>query len=360
MKQTLSDKISARFENARLTVAALTACKSHLPPNFHDELDALAMRIHACNHPANQFIATDAVNYETGEAYDAHGPLWQCNSKLCTNCVADQSRRNRAKLRKAFDAQKLHKGERYYFVTFTIKNPNTGLTATREIVNYAWSLFRKRSLCVDSISGGVKSEEFTLTANGFHYHLHCILRSSWLLYNELRRTWTECVANAFEQALIPFEVNTRDGFLIINFKQIHQLGGAVQEVCKYITKSDSWSKMRPEDLADIALIHRWFRMFEMFGSFSNREVNDSDDREEREASLGYVHTTHLSDGPPVASKRYWRDILRTTTLKRYTAVLLAEIETAQAFRSVQIAARWPTAKLSYGDSSAMIPKLPNA
>jgi hypothetical protein len=52
------------------------------------------------------------------------------------------------------------------------------------------------------------------------------------------------------------------------------LKGAVQEVCKYITKSDSWEKISEKDLLGIARIERFPRMFELFRFFrTQRNAN---------------------------------------------------------------------------------------
>lgn len=347
MQTNLASKVDARYEQARLTTDALAAAKSTVSPKYHDEIDALRLRLLACNNPMNWFVADEAVNYETGEVYQAHGTLWNCNSKLCTNCVARRSAAKRRQVREALQRQEMTKGERFYFVTYTIKNPNLSLAATRALVNRAWCLFRKRSLCVDLIRGGVKSEEFTLTRNGYHYHLHCIYRSRWLLYGELRRTWTECVATAFEEAELELLLDSPTHTLSVNFQMIYHFDRAVNEVCKYITKSDSWAKLRPDQLAEVALVRRWHRMFEMFGSFSNRGEIDEQSEVDDDSTLGYLDTTPLSDGSESPSPRYWRDILAGTTLANYKLILFAEIEQARDFRTRQIAFRWPQATVKF-------------
>lgn len=309
------------------------------------EILALIERLSACAEPQNHFIATDAHSKETGECYDAIGNLWCCNSKLCPTCISVQSRRNRKKLRSALKTQTLTKGERYYFATFTITNPGITLKKTRELVDRAWTLFRKRKLCVDLIRGGSKSEEFTLTANGYHYHLHCILLSKFLLFNEVRRVWTECVEKAFHEADIPFVVKTKDGNLFVKLLTITDTEKAVFEVCKYITKSDSWSKMNLDHLAEIALVRRWNRMFELFGSFSHRSEETIIDAD-GVAPNAILDTKNLSDGVSSSHSEAWRDAVQNLGFDAYIDRLNDEINRTRELRILQLHQRWPNATIT--------------
>lgn len=335
MTPTTRDKLAARLEKSRDIIAALKFASSKIGGFDREELQALTERLTICSSPENHFIATDALNETTGELYEANGTLWNCGSKLCPSCLSKQAARNRRKLRNALDRQTLDRGERYYFVTFTIPNPRLPILRTRDLVNRAWTLFRKRKLCVSLVKGGCKSEEFTLTANGYHYHLHGIFLSKFLLYNEVRRTWTECVETAFAEANQPFTVNTKDGLLLVKLQPVKDRERAIQEVCKYITKSDSWQKMRVGDLVDLALIRRWARMFELFGSFANRGT--------REAILD---TTDLSDGEASPENVYWRDFVQDFGLPAYKERLSEEVAKVWANRRRQIVRRWPYCTLT--------------
>ena len=90
-------------------------------------------------------------------------------------------------------------------------------------------------------------------------------------FEQFRKEWTDCVRIAFEEFNIPFEVKNKDGLLSVKIERVtaspNGLKGAVQEVCKYITKSDSWEKLPEKDLMEIASIERFPRMFELFGYF---------------------------------------------------------------------------------------------
>lgn len=351
MRKTPSQTLNARLEAGRSVVTALQISAKQLKDYDRRECEALAMRISRCNAKSNAWLQPDAYSLETGECYDAAGTFWNCNSKLCPNCLAKQSARSRKKLREALQQQKLIIGERLYFATFTIKNPGLSLSRTRELVYRAWSLFRKRKLCVDLVRGGAKTEEFTVTKGGFHYHLHTILLSRYLHFNEIRRLWTECVQTAFDEAGLELQINTSDGMLLVNVQHVKSREQTINEVCKYITKSDSWAKMPPAALAEISLVRRWCRMFELFGSFAPRETGLGKANSNDAAETPILDTRCLTDGEADAIRPYWRDQVALYGLEWYEAYLDREIEAAKRFRTEQISLRWQGLELLEGEQA---------
>lgn len=336
-------KISARLAACREVVAALRIAANESGGIDRLEILALAHRIELCSRPANQLIALNASNRETGDNYNAIAQGWQCGSKLCPNCLARFAAKNRFKLRRAIGDIQLRSGERWNFGTFTVPNPRRSLKETRTLVNYAWSLFRKRLLCVSLIRGGAKSEEFTLTTTGYHYHLHVLFVSKWFSYQELRRTWTECIKSACEQLNIPLQINTKDGLAIVNIKPVTKLDQVANEVCKYITKSDSWTKMRVSDLAEVALVRRWWRMFELIGDMSadeqSKRSRDTQDRVEKTI----LDTRSLSDGASPSVSEAWRIKFDKMSFENFIAWTNEQFWKTLHFRREQITRRWPEA-----------------
>ncbi len=238
----------------------------------------LCNRIWACSEPENHFIGDDLHNRQTGELYAGNGNLWGCGSKLCPSCVAKASNRSRKELTLSLKNQKLFSGESYQFITLTMPNPGLPLLQTRSIMDRAWSLFRKRDYFIQQIRGGSKSEEFTITDNGYHYHFHLLCVARFLSFDKFRHEWTECLRIAFNELNLPCKFNTADELAMVKIKRLNSsvngLKGAIQEVCKYVTKSDSWEKISEKDLLDIAAIERFPRMFELFRFFrTQRNVN---------------------------------------------------------------------------------------
>ncbi len=151
------------------------------------------------------------------------------------------------------------------------KKQHLSLVSTTKIFYKAWTLFRKRKYFIENIRGAAKGEEFTFTENGYHYHAHLLCISKFLRFQEFRNEWTNCVRKAFEEYDTSFDVNTKDGLLNVVIKKVTSskkgLKDAIQQVCKYLTKSGSWEKIPEKDLVEIASKKRAWRMFEFIGSF---------------------------------------------------------------------------------------------
>lgn len=331
MTETLPEKLSARFDATRDILEALSKSATTVYGCDRSEIQALHQRIGLCNSPRNIWIIDECVNETTLETFPAIGQYWRCNSKLCPHCLAYHARRNRQRVRKAIAKVKPKPGERWNFITFTIPNPSASLVVTRSIVHRAWTLFRKRRLCADLIRGGVKTEEFTVTAKGFHYHIHFLALTKYFLYQEMRRVWTECVEISTREHEQPFEVKTKDGLCIVNVQRCAANERTIQEVCKYITKSDSWRKLNAFVLAEIALVRQWFRMTEFIGCL-NRHGEASD-------AEPIVHTRSANDGEADALPSYWRDRVIAIGMDAYLRELEDEFLRCVHARRVQLE-RW--------------------
>ncbi len=345
-------------------------------------------RLKACALPGNHWIGDDLHNEATGELYAGNGILKACGSKLCPSCVAKAANRSRNELKLALKNQKLFVGESYKFITLTIPNPNLTLLKTRAILDRTWELFRKREFYTKHIRGSSKSEEFTFTENGYHYHYHLFCVTRFLSFDKLRTEWTSCAEIAHREANAPFEVNNKDGLLSVVVKSVNSsnngLKGAIQEVAKYVTKSDSWEKIPDKDLLEIASIKRFPRMFELLGYF----------REQRNANavLGFRHpfityllinlvlqilkkikeiiendgtdtildTKHISDGidssfdefsgcsPPFEKKKRqrqqnWREHIEVFGLESYLERLTLEVEKTWEYRRTILRHKYPFA-----------------
>lgn len=251
-------------------------------------------RISACAIRSNHWVGEDLHNEETGDLYDANGNFWGCGSRLCPSCVAKLSRRSRTQLRLALEEQKLFVGENYQFITLTMPNPDRSLLWTRGILDRAWQLFRKRDYFKERIRGGSKSEEFTVTENGYHYHFHLLCVARFLSYDRLRQEWTDCIKKAFKESGLPCEIQTSDGLAMVRVERVsgkRNIENAVLEVCKYITKNDSWEKIPQEDLIEIASIKRFPRMFELFGCF-RADRKESQNQSEKQKSANDLQITN--------------------------------------------------------------------
>jgi hypothetical protein len=237
-------------------------------------VQGLADRIFQCAQRENDFTADDLHNAETGELYAGRGSLWSCNSRICPKCVAKLSRRNRRIARHVFDSEKVFLGEHWFFLTFTMPDlvlKEFPLLFCRAVINDAWRKFSRSAWFAKVIRGGMKSEEFTVgRQDQYHYHIHslgiCRNRITSDNFIEIRREWTKALKFSFKKHGVKFQCNTRDGYANVNVQKVYNKRAAVMELCKYLTKSESWSLVPPEQLADIATVERFPRMFEVFGA----------------------------------------------------------------------------------------------
>lgn len=236
-------------------------------------VQGLADRIFQCSRRENLFLANDLHSADTGELFDGKGSLWSCNSRICPSCVAKLSKRNRKIARYVFENEKVFLGERWFFLTFTMPDlllKEFPLLVCRSVINEAWRKFSRSAWFNKVIRGGMKSEESTLgTFNQHHYHIHslsiCKNRITSNNFVEIRREWTKALRFSFEKHGLKFECKTKDGLANVRVDRIYNRDKAILELCKYFTKSESWSKIPPDQLADIATIERFPRMFEVFG-----------------------------------------------------------------------------------------------
>lgn len=359
------------------------AIKKNDPDN--EVLLGLYHRLQACALRSNHWVGEDLHNVETGELYEGNGNFWGCGSRLCPSCVAKLSRRSRTELRTALENQKLFCGENYQFITLTMPNPGRSLLRSRSIIDRAWSLFRKRDYFKDRIRGGSKSEEFTITENGYHYHIHLLCVTRFISYERLRREWTECLEVAFKDSGIEFNVLTSDSLAMVRVERVSgkkNLQNAVLEVCKYITKNDSWEKIPPADLIEIASIKRFPRMFELFGCFRDHRENQKSEASveapNSEASVKYnesdgaktiLDTKQISDGSDSFSDEFsgnsppedvskprrrenWRVFIEKYGIDDYIERLTNEIHRAWEYRKYALKSRYPFAQFCTLDGIA--------
>lgn len=307
---------------------------------------ALAHRLTLCNAHRNTWLASDLHNMNTGEMFDGFGRYWQCNSKLCAFCVRDNARRNRTTLRAAIARQKLLVGEHFRFITLTVPNLGLDIPTTRHLVNRAWSLLRKRLWFRRSVVGGAKAEEFTKTPTGYHYHLHLLTRSRNINAVDLRSEWTDCVRTVFAEEGHPFEVNTSDGMLIANIKIVHDLHQVANEVCKYVTKSTTWSSMPDEALNSIALVPHWHRMFDVFGTFRNIAEKEKQEPTRYLSDADGNPSLFSYDAEPHEPRNHWRLLVKQMPLDQYIARLNNEFEETVRRRTEIMQLKFPWATIT--------------
>lgn len=373
-KDVAESRVSFGNSSALALRLALMRCAQ-----ANEVLWGLYERVSACALRSNHWVGEDLHNEETGELYEGNGIFWGCGSRLCPSCVAKLSRRSRRQLRLALEEQKLYVGENYQFITLTMPNPGLPLLRTRAIMDRAWSLFRKRDFFKEKIRGGSKSEEFTVTENGYHYHFHLLCVSRFLSYDRLRQEWTDCLSKAFGKYDLSCELQTSDGLAMVRVERVsgrRNIENAVLEVCKYITKNDSWEKIPPDDLIEIASIKRFPRMFELFGCFRENRKESTNSAEKTASDNDFstknneIHdestildTKQISDGedsapdefsgssppediPKRRRKDNWRVFIEKFGIGDYIERLTNELHRAWECRRYALKKHYPFAQFS--------------
>jgi hypothetical protein len=369
-------------------------------------VQGLADRIFACSRRENFFLAKDLHSADTGELHDGKGVLWACNSRICPSCVAKLSKRNRKISRYVFENEKVFVGERWFFLTFTMPDlllKDFPLLVCRSIMNDAWRKFSRSAWFKKVIRGGMKSEEFTIgTFDQTHYHIHglavCSNRITSDKFYEARFKWTEALKFILKKRGILWECETGNknfipalfsflwskpkmsmfltarneakffGLASVRVERVPNKDRAIFELCKYFTKSESWSKIPPEQLADIATIERFPRMFETFGVCketakgmnSNQsekpltEPPDAEKEEVKESELlnnsAYLdkkkisvrninQETNLSHAPP-RKRPSWRVRCRILPRAEWLKSLEDEINSCREYRMKQLRHRF--------------------
>lgn len=331
-----------RAEIGRKLAASIDdAIASQLPDDF-EELSLYAHRIRTCNSPNNQWFATD-MHTPDGECFDGAGSFWSCGHKPCPSCIRHNARRNRKRVRRALTELPLRSGEYRNMITLTFPKTNLSVLQARAIIDYAWSLFRKRSWFKRTVLGGCKSEEFTVGKDGYHYHMHILAVTKWVMYATMRHEWTHCVRKAFEKAGLPLTIATSDQLIVANVKRVASLEGAVNEVCKYITCSDTWSRVPQADLLDICRITRFPRMFEIFGTWREFLKPSPVEADIDIPEILSLDTRSVTDEQDT---RTWREHVRDRGAAAYLAIFDSLIGEAREFRATQLKAIYPYANFT--------------
>ena len=366
------EKLQYKQSLARDVIVALSTSDNEI-------CNAQAARIEKCCSNSNLFVASDLHNQD-GELFDGKGSLWSCNSRLCPQCAGKLSKKSRKAIRYVFENQKLNVGENWYFTTFTMPNlnlKNLPLPVIAELMQSAWKRFtvletragKKKNWFQTTIRGGFKNAEFTFTENNtFNFHLHTLLIAKLSIcrdsFFEVRRRWTDALEFAFAKFDIPLEINTKDHLAVVNVEKIDfkNREKTISELCKYVTKADSWLKIPIEQLETIVSLPRFGRMFESFGvcritaremqkktlktpeNFDNETLNQSANVNES----SYLDTKNLINRQKESETKIkrvaWRIRVKEISLSQYRIELCNEIEAVQRFRRNQLKEKFICAK----------------
>jgi hypothetical protein len=348
----------------------------------------LAARIAECSSKYNHFLAND-LNTSDGECFNGFGNLYGCGSKLCHSCVDKAAKLNRKKAREAIEQTRLLRRrylpfgakdyvveqERRRFVTLTMPKVSLSCTETIKLLAHAWDLFRKLDFTKNYFGGYVKSIEFTVRSDdSYHAHIHLLAICFFLPEKHLKRLWRRCLQSAFAASGLDWKCETKDNSPVVNIKLVNSVENALNEVCKYVTKSESWEKIPAAHLLEVASVKRWGRMFELAGRLkasaklikAKKEVikQIQAERKNDDADLNYLDKKYLTDGEAAAEisessgvsnqnlevkreikmkRESWREIIRVKGLETYKRILKRQVEAMRRVRQMQLIEKFPLA-----------------
>ena len=351
------------------------------------EIFGLTMRLGHCIDDSNLYIGEDLHNRETGECFTGRGSLWSCGSRFCAFCVGKPSKVNRAKVRYGMQNAKLLVGEHWFFITFTMPDlalSDLPLSVIAEIKQTAWKKFahyepnknKFQTWFQEHFRGGFKNCEFTVTdSDTYHYHLHGLMIGSYKIQRNnfiaIRSEWTKALRFAFQKHGVKWQCKTKDGLAVVNVQKVTNREKVINEVSKYVTKNDSWSKIPDGQLLEIASMARFWRMFESFGVcrrivrrmkekpattkqttvfnllnlFSNLVSNTYLDTTFLIPSFFALLAEHFPNAPPKKKKKHWFLRLKDKeiSLDDYAAELEEQVSKAVNFRKIQLRRLYPFA-----------------
>jgi len=259
-----SGNIGRRMQKAALAVGSVIAWRA-------------AQLLMDCGSNRNLWTARDLHSEQNGgELFKGTGGLTRCNRKFCATCAADERRRARTRIRAALKPCRPARGERWRFITLTSPTlPTLDVLDVIRIFNRAWRILCNGPLWRPLVAAGAKGIEFTVSDVGFHVHIHALALSRWIPQETLKTEWTAAIQTAWAESGVDQAINTKDGKLIVDIRLVRpkrthfesQIGvdDAVNEVCKYLTKSQSWDSIPNDRLVALAEVLRWPRMVEVLG-----------------------------------------------------------------------------------------------
>ncbi len=327
---------------------------------------ACAMRLERCASHSNVFVADDFHNAD-GEAYSANGSLWSCSSLLCQNCTGKLARNNRKTIRHVVKNEKLYVAENWYFITLTMPNlllKGHSLEFITIVFQKAFEAFthrnndaRKRTQYQKLIRGLFKNAEFTYTENQtFHFHAHLLAIAKSKIQRDnfslIRTLWTNALERAFEFYGIPFELNTSDNLAVVNVQKVNFANRekTIRELCKYVTKSDSWQNIPLEEIEKIIERPRRVRMFEALGVCRESAKKMRDDltkaRCDSRANITgetYLDTKQVTPRKVKQRRASWRVRIKEMSLDEYKKELDTEVLQVQSYRRRQLSRSYPAA-----------------
>jgi hypothetical protein len=275
---------------------------------------AIADCIRATASPENIYFSSEQINFETGELFDGFGVLTEAvSSRLCPSYQARMSKRAKKMARESVARIKPRQSERWRFLTLTMPDLRVGFETTLDVLDTAIVLLKKRLWFKENVRGAIQAIEATIKDAGhFHFHCHFLAISKWISWSELGEAWTDCVKKACLKHDVFFNYETSHNRLIVDVrlvvskskdaKKTISLDDAINETCKYLTKSSDFENVPVESLCEIERVLRGRRMIRSFGECGDSQAATGEITAFQDTDT-YLDTTDTTDGLEVESAK---------------------------------------------------------
>jgi hypothetical protein len=170
----------------------------------------------------------------------------------------------------------------------------------------------------------------------------------------IKKYWLNCVRTAFNESGVKFKASA----VVVNLKKVNSIEAALSEVCKYITKSESWSQIPKAHLLEIANVKRFPRMFELTGRLgkSARLIKAKKEFEKQlrvemknvaNTGADYLDKNDVTDGNnskfSIVRRKNWRDLVSEIGLQNYLVELESGVTETMRMRREVLAKKYPLA-----------------
>jgi len=221
------------IDNDRSDQESVDPCKNNWsPPPSRSDFETPAGETHefltlCCDHCGKQIEV----------------PVY-CGNRFCPICSL--RRLNRVKRRLQFLATncKIPPGYKCKFLTLTIKNQKDVHTMVRDLVR-SFRKLRQRALWKSAVTGGAYVLEIKGGNGGWHVHIHAIIISKWIKWEDLLKAWKA--------------VSTGTGVWIEDVP--------VQQTVNYLSKYLTKPAVSDDDLSDANWALKGTRLFSPFGDW---------------------------------------------------------------------------------------------
>ncbi len=269
------------------------------------EMQAVSDLMIQAGQDENIFVAEgfDCIDEDTGETkyYDAFGSLNIVSSRCNPAYLKASSTRARKRIKTALARVKPQSGEYLRYVVLTQPDMfGFDFDSAYQLLCGAVVRLKNHPFFKENFRGGVFSDEFTLGAESnkhFHLHTNILGYAKYLDFDELRRVWTDCLDYSARDMDKKLEVNTEDGYAIVDIQRVKvaskvedekreiTLDNAIMETVKYVVKGSDFAKIPTEFICQVEKALYGKRLVETFGEANLRKGKGKKDNADKTSNL---------------------------------------------------------------------------